>query len=165
MEHGILYTYQYLGCRCDRCKAVNTASAAKYRVRRYRQPKNPDDPRHGQLGFAQNHGCKCEKCRARVRIANREIHARLRKQGLRPGAKQHGTMTGYNLYGCKCELCFRAYQDYIKDRPKDCHELFGLDPADPRHGKRSTYNRGCRCGRCRAAAKEYEDIIKARKRG
>ncbi|GAB2714714.1 WhiB family transcriptional regulator [Streptomyces bullii] len=61
-------------------------------------------------------------------------------------------------------------------------ERFALDPAAPKqepaedkppaatkpleereHGKRSTYKAGCRCGPCKAAAREYNEELKRRK--
>lgn len=59
---------------------------------------------------------------------------------------------GYNQYanGCRCEVCREAKRDYErKSRKRRAANLSRVN-----HGKRSTYDAGCRCDQCYMARME-----------
>ena len=63
LSHGGSGTaYASYGCRCDECKAANTA-----RIKRRRVARNPDDApagAHGKTSTYVNWGCRCAPCTA-----------------------------------------------------------------------------------------------------
>ena len=64
MEHGTLYGYNRVDCRCDYCRATNARYHRGFRSR-YR---NPTTLRHGHRSTYVNYLCRCGDCSA----ANRE---------------------------------------------------------------------------------------------
>lgn len=86
MTHGTTTAYRYHGCRCARCRAAQSRSAAAYQRtpagRAYREAMRargmpPPGVPHGYSAYV-NHGCRCETCRA----AKAEYAARRRRLGL-----------------------------------------------------------------------------------
>lgn len=64
MRHGGTGTgsaYNF-GCRCRECAEANRLGGLRRRRARYKEAKDPNDPRHGKSSFYTNHGCRCEKC-------------------------------------------------------------------------------------------------------
>lgn len=58
-EHGAT-CYTSHACRCDKCRAANTA-----RVKRQRYDRDPSilpPERHGRTAIYTNWGCRCEAC-------------------------------------------------------------------------------------------------------
>lgn len=53
--------YYNLGCRCDVCRAANTAHLREYRAR-IKGTLSPGDPRHGTSNGYFNYGCRCRPC-------------------------------------------------------------------------------------------------------
>lgn len=85
----------------------------------------------------------------------------------------HGHHVTY-LAGCECEPCEKSYRTvsanrrsftptsyygYSEPDPDEseaAERARALDPFWPRqHGKRATYNAGCRCDQCREGHREY----------
>ena len=52
IEHGELRTYNYYGCRCDKCKAAKHVYSKQHPIK---------ESRHGLPG-TYNRGCRCEPC-------------------------------------------------------------------------------------------------------
>lgn len=69
-DHGTVTRYKYRGCRCDPCRAANTADVRVQRLRR----AEAEPPKHGESGY-NNHGCRCGVCRAAVAAAARRRRA------------------------------------------------------------------------------------------
>ena len=74
-RHGRPSTYQYHGCRCERCTKANTLMQQSYRKRTARPNAKPE-PRHGPA--CAKRGCHCEIGRAAVRERQRRSRARRR---------------------------------------------------------------------------------------
>ena len=70
-RHGIAATYRNEGCRCDLCRAANSARCARWR----REVEGREPPAHGYQGYV-NYGCRCETCTAANSAACRAYHAR-----------------------------------------------------------------------------------------
>ena len=90
-----------------------------------------------------------------------------------PNDPHHGTLFGYNC-GCRCDKCRQVMRDYYKNhkpskekakafRTKALYEL-ETNPNDSRHGTPTGYAYGCRCERCRLAAKKYRYKLQKQKR-
>jgi hypothetical protein len=77
-RHGRPSTYQYYGCRCERCTQANTAMQQGYRSRTA-LPKAPRELKHGAA--CAKRGCHCELGRAAARERQRRSRA-LRKAAL-----------------------------------------------------------------------------------
>lgn len=75
-RHG-LNGYSNLGCRCEICRAANTAWQLSARARRAASLAD-DDPRHGKSNTYLNHGCRCGKCRSAHAVVRRAQYARQR---------------------------------------------------------------------------------------
>ena len=53
---GAAYAHQ--GCRCEECRAANTARVARRTAERARE----QPPTHGKYSTYNNWGCRCEPC-------------------------------------------------------------------------------------------------------
>jgi hypothetical protein len=77
MRHGTATGYRYYGCRCDRCRAANTATQRNLRERMNAvldQRLAEGRVHHGEAGTYFTYGCRCDLCRAaaaRQRAAQR----------------------------------------------------------------------------------------------
>lgn len=64
MIHGSRSTYIHEDCRCDLCRAANTAYAKQMRAdRRRRIEADPTLRPHGDAYTYTNWGCRCQPCR------------------------------------------------------------------------------------------------------
>ena len=63
-RHGSLNGYTNLRCRCDECRAANTAYQLGWSRRMGYKPLAVDAPQHGTLGGYTNYSCRCDECRA-----------------------------------------------------------------------------------------------------
>lgn len=65
-RHGAVTAYGYHGCRCDRCKAANTAAQQAARNRRAAAAAFEQIPRqvHGTENGYSNYRCRCDRCKA-----------------------------------------------------------------------------------------------------
>ena len=86
-RHGLAGTYRNsaYGCRCEECKAANTARAKAERAdRRARLAGDPSLAVHGLAATYRNWGCRCESCSQahsadlKVRNAQRKIDGTMR---------------------------------------------------------------------------------------
>jgi hypothetical protein len=111
-RHGI-NGYTHYRCRCDRCRAANTARCGQARQRR---ELTPGDPRHGTPNGYFNYNCRCEACRAAGSEANRVGRSERSLDG------HHGTTTGYQ-YGCRCEACRAAIRVDRRRRQQNQRQL------------------------------------------
>jgi len=65
VTHGIRATYVMYGCRCDLCRAANTASQARLNAVRAERLARGDltvELVHGSHNAYQNYGCRCDLC-------------------------------------------------------------------------------------------------------
>lgn len=100
ITHGKHSTYKHHRCRCDECRAANTAYERK-RLERFR----PHDAPHGtRKGYAV-HGCRCNRCRQAYRLYMKRL-----RDDVDPSQAKHGTCHGYNFYGCRCDDCTEAHR-------------------------------------------------------
>lgn len=100
--HGELRGYAR-GCRCDRCRAANTAKHMSLRAERARRA---EDAPHGTPGGYGNWGCRCEECVA----ANMDaIRKQTEARSARVDEIPHGTRTGYQFWACRCADCTSAF--------------------------------------------------------
>ena len=91
-----------------------------------------------------------------------DARERTKVEGLPVGDQRHGSRTGYNL-GCRCPKCSEAHSAYIRvhyansDRKGICiARLRELEHKEnPFHGTITGYSYGCRCDRCKNAAKQH----------
>jgi hypothetical protein len=74
-RHGSRTGYGQYGCRCEACRAANTASCRDWR-RRMARGLSDGDPRHGTSNGYSNYGCRCEDCRAAYRRDRRTTENR-----------------------------------------------------------------------------------------
>lgn len=72
-EHGTPQRYRSGKCRCDLCRAANTA-----RMKEMRQARTASQ--HGVASSYFNFGCRCPECRAAGRTYRRELKARQRQK-------------------------------------------------------------------------------------
>lgn len=76
--HGKASTYRH-GCRCDPCKAANSAFAKRERVTRSQRPA--EEIPHGLSGY-NNWLCRCPVCKAAKSVENaRRTSARVKAGG------------------------------------------------------------------------------------
>jgi hypothetical protein len=69
--HGTTTGYRY-GCRCEECRAANTAQGREGRVRRAAAlARLADQLPHGSKATYTNYGCQCDACVAAQAAANR----------------------------------------------------------------------------------------------
>lgn len=89
------------------------------RRKRYAEPKDPNDPRHGTNAFYENHGCKCDKCRAVNAATTKARRHRLAKL-IDPEDERHGTTSFYQNHGCRCDACkdAQAAANYKRSRTR-----------------------------------------------
>jgi hypothetical protein len=80
-RHGRPSTYQYYGCRCERCTQANTAMQQSYRARVV-VPRPAREPKHGAA--CAKRGCHCEIGRAAAR--ERQRRSRALRRAARAGA-------------------------------------------------------------------------------
>lgn len=68
-------------------------------------------------------------------------------------ADRHGTWSGYAYYKCRCEQCKAANKIYAaaRQRGEPTPQEILTPRAEPEHGSKAQYARGCRCGECQAA--------------
>lgn len=99
--HGVQAGYR-AGCRCERCRAANTATHARYRRER---AGRIDDAPHGTNGGYDNWSCRCESCCS----AHAEAMAnQAQNRANRPDEIPHGTRSGYVFWRCRCDECRAA---------------------------------------------------------
>lgn len=99
-NHGTSTAYRN-GCRCEECRAGNTARHKRLREKRYlaaASGKIPADVEHG-IGAYCNWGCRCPTCVAAAVRRNRELSKRVQagKVVHRNGAP--------GIAGCPCGEC------------------------------------------------------------
>jgi hypothetical protein len=76
VKHGTRTAYVYHRCRCDLCRAANTAY-----YREWQAAAAPTYIRHGMESSYKNYGCRCDRCREaavagmRARRARAKAHA------------------------------------------------------------------------------------------
>jgi hypothetical protein len=110
MEHG--YRQYRRGCRCDVCRAANTALARAqrqrtYEARGYPVKERPPKPDHGSRSRYVR-GCRCEPCTAANTIGTRAWRAKpIEKRYITHGA------SGYTS-ACRCEICTEAHRTYMR---------------------------------------------------
>lgn len=101
-EHGTKSRYVH-GCRCQECKAANTAYQRESTEARRSKPV-PEGVTHGKA-CATNYGCKCAVCSEAVRAYNVELGKRVRA-----GKVQHRGEGRSS--GCPCESCRKFHREY-----------------------------------------------------
>ena len=119
-KHG-LTGYTHHRCRCDVCRAANSAYASN--LRRSNSEKLTEQAfDHGLSGYT-NHCCRCDVCRAANSAYNRDHHLaykekiakrRMAASGVDPATINHG-LTGYRNYSCRCDVCRDAVNAYRRD--------------------------------------------------
>lgn len=62
-DHGHPAKYAQ-GCRCDACRAANTARCARGRADSAADPTRADRAGHGKASTYANHRCRCGACKA-----------------------------------------------------------------------------------------------------
>lgn len=67
VKHGTMSAYN-AGCRCDDCRAANTAKSQRRRERRRAEGVIPDEVHGTATGYAEWH-CRCDDCTAAHREA------------------------------------------------------------------------------------------------
>ena len=92
--HGVYATYTNLGCRCDLCRAANTAVCAKAKAKR-RTREIPDHV-HGTVNGRTGWGCSCALCGEAARQEYRRI------QNL-PGVRERRNARARERYRLKKE--------------------------------------------------------------
>lgn len=75
-----------------------------------RQDLPPDDPRHGENGYA-HYGCRCEICRQAHSDRSRAARSRLA-----PDDPRHGSLGGYQHHGCRCDRCTEFNTAYYRGK-------------------------------------------------
>lgn len=105
-RHGTHNGYTNLRCRCDRCRAANTASHREWAHRsgysrpaedvNYIRARNADCADNHGTEYRYTRGCRCDACRAASAAARR-----IRR--LTPNVAVHGAY-GY-ANGCRCDAC------------------------------------------------------------
>lgn len=75
-----------------------------------------------------------------------------------PEEVMHGTDLAYRWYNCRCDACryFNAAKSWAYRNKKPVEEYPGYIRKTPRHGNRWKYVKGCRCGLCVIANREYQ---------
>ena len=72
IDHGSANMYVNYGCRCDKCRAGNTARAARSRAERVKKlAAGWCLVRHGVYSTYINYGCRCDQCTAANTAATR----------------------------------------------------------------------------------------------
>jgi hypothetical protein len=108
LVHGTMHGYLSHKCRCELCRAANTAAQTKLRKSRHTRGI-PDGVKHGRYTTYNNWGCRCDDCYQAHRqklITNRE--RRIQRKDQAP----HGTVSGYDSWECRCDDCRRAACEY-----------------------------------------------------
>jgi hypothetical protein len=72
--HGTYSRYNVDECRCDDCRAANTAQSRDLRSRLRQVPA--DQIPHGTTNGYNNYGCRCDDCRAEQAKCKRDARAR-----------------------------------------------------------------------------------------
>lgn len=71
-DHGSASTYRNWSCRCDACRAANSAVVALQRQRRRSEvPEGRDDIPHGSNSTYTNYFCRCAPCKESHRVVRR----------------------------------------------------------------------------------------------
>ena len=79
-EHGTRARY-LAGCRCDACRAANTAYVMAYRrARGVRPAAERLDRKHPSVTAYTRRGCRCDACRAIMAAKARDYRARRRQR-------------------------------------------------------------------------------------
>jgi hypothetical protein len=115
---GTLNAYRR-GCKCDLCRAANTAHYTNGRAAR--EAKLATDPTslpHGTTSTYCNYGCRCDPCKEAQAKSN-AFHA-ARRKGL-PITGPHGVLSTYTNWGCRCDLCRKAMSDENRSRYTATH--------------------------------------------
>jgi hypothetical protein len=134
-RHGTTTGYS-LGCKCDLCLTWSRDRTRRYRATHTSPPKTPltaDDLRHGTT-TGYSHGCKCGPCRKAKLLDQRRYHAENR------------------------ELVRAQRRRYMAENVNTREPMAA---NDPRHGKRSGYERGCRCPACKGWKLDYGRTLRA----
>lgn len=77
-RHGTVNGYTNLACRCDPCKAANTAEVEKGRQRRMAKPIPAHV--HGTVNGYRNYGCRLDCCTTANTIASNRRHKERRRR-------------------------------------------------------------------------------------
>ena len=87
---------------------------------------------------------------------------------LTPDDPRHGKASTYPNHGRRCDACRAANTSYPphKAAAERYRRRLGQQPRQPgrTHGRRSTYNRGCRCPECTEAIRLYQAAYRARRK-
>jgi len=125
-RHGTRNGYGNLGCRCDLCRAANTAYRknvcgcgrdkhyASVRCRACNDVERTTFEHGMELRYRR--GCRCDECRAAATAARRRRRAKAAAWMMRRDDPRHGTYNGYGNLGCRCDLCRAANTAYYKSR-------------------------------------------------
>lgn len=100
--------------------------------------------KHGRSAY--NRGCRCPECRE----AARAYEVTRRARPLQPS--DHGKVRTYTHRGCRCDACTAVGRPVLE---ASYARWRGKVPDENGHGKRTTYQLGCRCGSCGQAQREY----------
>lgn len=76
--HGTTTKYGS-GCRCDECKAAQSAYAKKRREQKQAWPVSIPEHVHGTKNGYTGHSCRCDPCRDAHRQYKNELNARTRE--------------------------------------------------------------------------------------
>lgn len=95
------------GCRCDACRAANTARAVRAKAARVAR-QIPDDVEHGAACYS-GWGCRCDVCRA-ANAAQADSARTARMERPVPDTVKHGAAC-YSNWGCRCDVCTAAWAE------------------------------------------------------
>ena len=109
----------------------------------------PDDPRHGTITGYISGKCRCSLCKAAAKAYRKEF---------RQGHIESVRLAEQAYYKQHASAYIKATKANQTKRLKELQ----ADPKDPRHGTITSYNAGCRCGKCTEAAKRQRAKWRAR---
>lgn len=78
VQHGLLKTYQYRGCRCRACRDANSAVYIQQRLDRRSRLSELPESAHGKASTYHNWMCRCEPCTDAWAAKNADYRGRRR---------------------------------------------------------------------------------------
>jgi hypothetical protein len=108
--HGNTTSYRK-GCRCDECKAANTASYMKWK--RSRSPKHIPHHVHGTLGGYTNYYCRCDRCKTAKSAEDRSYQKR-KKDEMNNGLVQSKEESSCTKSEQRCEQIAELLEEALE---------------------------------------------------
>ena len=99
IKHGTLYAYKNRGCRCDECRAVNSARCREYHRSRNRMPHGNPCQRGDQSFKTQNDAAAAFGVSKSAISYHLNTHGNLDRLWTRSGGKNGGLKKPINIGG------------------------------------------------------------------